>query len=341
MLRSRITGLLICVTGSALLVTCLYFLSGWMASHPNGFLRKLPPHQIKGLGYVRLPNSYYYISGNDQTTIYLGNKLHRANLLVVHVPGKDTLTKRITGYDTVKLSSGLYLKADSANVYLLDAGKPAILSGNIGDSHLTRLYQTPRFTGALPLSNSITVFKIIEQGRKAALVKFTDHKSSLPHFLDEQGDGIFSTDGMLIKGSANRIFYVYYYRNQFACLDTALHLLFKGKTIDTNNHVQIKIGRIASEHQFTLASPPAFVNKHCATNNRYLFVQSALKADNELNDEMNEAAVVDVYNVSNGQYLLSFYVGDFDHEKMRDFRICGNTLVALFDHYIYLYQLYF
>jgi len=342
MLKSRIKGLVICFTGSSLLVALLYFLSGWMTDHPNGFLRKLPSHQIKGLGFVKLPDKYYYIAGNNQQYLYLASRLHRSRFLVIRIPAIDTLSKRVTGLDTVKVSNGAYLKADSANFYVLDAGKSAMLSGRTRDARLTNIYATPRFTGALPLSKSTAILTIVAKGQKAALVRFSGDRTTVPYILDEQGDGIFSTDGMLIAPpSSNKLFYVYYYRNRIICLDTTLNVLYTGKTIDTNSHVQIKVGQISADHTITLESPPVFVNRHCAINDRWLFVQSALRADNEVASATKGGAVIDVYAVKDGKYRLSFYVPDFANEKMEEFRVCGNTLVALFDHYVHLYQLYF
>jgi hypothetical protein len=342
MLRLRIKALLICASCSSMLVLVLYFLSGWMVSHPNGFLRKLPTHQIKGIGCVKLENKYYYIAGNDQSTLYLGSRLHRSKVMAVRIPVKDTFVIKITGLDTVKVSSGAYLKSDSSNFYVLDAGKPAILSGKTDNGRLIHICPTPHFTGALPLSSSSAVLATIEKGRREALVKFSDKNVSSPYFLDEQGEGLFSTDGMIVKApAANRLFFIFYYRNQVLCLDTNLNTLYKSKTIDTNGHVQINVGQISSENALTLSTPPAYVNRHCAANNRWLFVQSALKADNEVASAMGSVSVFDVYAINDGRYRLSFYISDFDHEKVRDFRVCGNTLVALFDHYVYLYQLYF
>src|SRR5262249_2111967 len=154
--------------------------------------------------------------------------------------------------------------------------------------------------------------------------------------------GIFCTDGSLLaQADSNRLIYVYNYRNQWICLDTNLNIRYKARTIDTNSRVKFTVGSIPSQHAITMSSPPTFVNQQSCISGNSLFIHSALQADNDESDVYSISSPIDVYSLVDGKYLLSFYLPDYRKHKIRDFRVSGNTLVALYDHYVYTYTLLF
>jgi hypothetical protein len=138
---------------------------------------------------------------------------------------------------------------------------------------------------------------------------------------------------------SNSLVYLYYYRNEFICADTNLNLKYRGKTIDTNTVAKIKIAKLNSRNQLTLAEPPLLVNKSACVWKNYLFVQSHLIADNENKEIFRHASVMDVYNLQTGLYRFSFYLGDYGQNKVKSFKVADNHLVAIFGRYYLSYQL--
>jgi hypothetical protein len=122
---------------------------------------------------------------------------------------------------------------------------------------------------------------------------------------------------------SNSLVYLYYYRNEFICADTNLNLKYRGKTIDTNTVAKIKIAKLNSRNQLTLAEPPLLVNKSACVWKNYLFVQSHLIADNENKEIFRHASVMDVYS----------------QNKVKSFKVADNHLVAIFGRYYLSYQL--
>jgi len=68
-------------------------------------------------------------------------------------------------------------------------------------------------------------------------------------------------------------------------------------------------------------------------------VNSALLANNENKNALDNASVIDVYNISDGKYQCSFYIPDFNKHKITDFIVSGKTIIALYDHFINTYRL--
>jgi hypothetical protein len=339
MLTTRVKILLGCFLGSITLVLGLYEVSDLLRLRPGGFYRKLPSHSIVGVSFIKLDGKYVYIAGGNDSVVYIASRRIRSKLLRLKLNTKDTTAIKIHGLDTVKYTQAGYLRTNDSSLYIFDGNRPVIVSGNVKNGELLKRFTSVRFTTSVPLSRTSYILRIAKNGRQNVLVKVDNEHTSNSIPLGTENGNTFLTDGVLLC-AGDRILYVDYYRNKWLCLDTNLKVKYHARTIDTVAHAHITIGK-KSVHETTLSSPPLFVNEQCTANRKYLFVHSALKADNELSDAMTEVAIIDVYNLKDGNYKQSFYIGNFNGEKMRDFKVYGRYLVALFDHYLYTYELKF
>ena len=344
MFKSRFYTLTICLFCGIGLVLILFISSKYLNSSPGSFIRKIPAHAIEGVNFLALDPSSYYFAGNDEDIIYLGNRGRLNELIGVDLKEKQTKWLTVLAPDSLRVFKDMQLRVDSKCVYLLEGMKSQIWKGDLKDLKITDKTNTPGFIAALTLNNGSLILKSTKKG-EGILLKQSNKSDQLKvgkGLLQKQVDGFFCTDGNLVKvPGANKIFYTYYYRNQFICADTNLNLLYRGKTIDTVAHAKIKVASIKSANQITLSAPPVYVNKQSTANEKYLFIHSALKADNETDDMHENGAAIDVYAISDGKYKLSFYLPDFNGRKLTDFRVYGQLLYALYDHYLYKYQLNF
>ncbi|WP_146186455.1 hypothetical protein [Pedobacter sp. HMWF019] len=344
MVKTRVFSLLICFFSSIGLVCILFISSSYLNNSPNSFIRRLPSHAAVGIGFLSLDPSSFYFVGNDQNLVYLGNRGIFNQVISVDLESKQTQLLTVKAPDSLHVFNDVQLRIDSGRVFLLEGMKSQVWVGSLEDLKVMDKVNTPGFIAALTLDNGSLILKSTKNGEGVLLKQ--DHTSGQlkigKDLLQKQVDGFFCTDGNLVKvPNSNKIFYTYYYRNQFICADTNLNLLYRGKTIDTVAHAKIKVARIKSSNQITLSAPPVYVNKQSTANEKYLFIHSALKADNETADMHEQGAAIDVYNVSDGKYKLSFYLSDFNGKKLTDFRVYGQSLYALYDHYLYKYQLNF
>ncbi|MGZ3850014.1 MAG: hypothetical protein ACXVKI_12810, partial [Flavisolibacter sp.] len=77
----------------------------------------------------------------------------------------------------------------------------------------------------------------------------------------------------------------------------------------------------------------------CSVDGPYFYVQSMLVGSGEDPKKFDQSAVIDVYNITNGSYLFSFYLPDFKNYKLYDFQVAQDKLVAIYEHYILCYSL--
>jgi len=276
--------------------------------------------------------------------LYLGNYQTPGRLLKVNKDLKIRESVSLAGFQTFPIYKGSYLQIDSPHIYLMDGIKPVIIEGDLPSLHLKKTIRTSYFTGAIAINNHSFILRSVYNGIGNVIVRQENNTDSLKKriLLEKQVDGVFCTDGEMIKVPGSlRFIYVYYYRNQFLCTDSHLNLIYKGKTIDTIGRAHIKVTKIASTGETTMSAPPLYVNKRACANSKYLFVQSALRANNETEYMIKNVSMIDVYAVFDGKYKFSFYLPDFRGHKVRDFKVYGKSLYALYDHYLYKYKLNF
>ena len=344
MIKKRIYVLILCFFCGVSVIVIMYGLSVIKLSEKNGFIRLLPSHKVTGINFIDIQWNSWYISGIFNRSVYLGNNPVPGRVLKVDSSLVKSNEFNLLGFEKLQIHKGSTLAIDSPFVYIMDGIKPIVLKGKVFDFRLTEEIEVPYFTRAIPISENSFMARSVYKDIGNVLLKHTAHEltSETTKLLEKQVDGIFCTDGEMVKVSgSSKMIYVYYYRNQFLCADSNLNLLYKGKTIDTVNHAQIKIAQIKSTGETTMAAPPLYVNKRACANSKYLFVQSALRANNETEYMIKDVSMIDVYAISDGKYQFSFYLPDFRGFKVRDFKVYGQSLYALYDHYLYKYQLNF
>jgi len=340
----RILLLAICLLGSVLILTLLCFFSDGFRHNKNNFIRLLPPSKVTPGNILDFKTKGWSFVGYSSDSIYIGNLYTPDRLVGVDSDLRDTISVKLGIPDHTKLTKSYFNLVDSSSVYTLDGNQPLLLEGNNGNRILEPASKPPYFTQAIHTAGNSFVLRIVQGGQNRLVTYTTDSAGfkMTANLLEKQVDGIFCTDGNLIKvPNSNKIIYVYYYRNQFICANDNLNLLYKGKTIDTVSHAHIKVEYIKSLNETTISSPPLYVNKQSAANEKYLFIHSALIADNEVAESLDKVSVIDVYAVKDGKYQYSFYLPDFRGNKVRDFKVYGQSLYALYDHYLYKYQLNF
>jgi hypothetical protein len=151
----------------------------------------------------------------------------------------------------------------------------------------------------------------------------------------------FNTDGYLSYNTfLNRMIYTYYYRNEFVCLDSRMNILYTGKTIDTNTVAKIQLGEYRSGDKKirAMAKPGLVVNKRGYADEFWFYNHAALAADNEQPDVFKKYEVLDVYQLDNGRYSHSIYLPKHKGEKLTDFAVRGNLIVALYGKYLISYE---
>jgi len=316
----------------------------------NAFIRHYPPHFLSSLRTLDLNYNSFYIAGHSAGHIYLGNTKAPGCVLVAN----DLLTD--TQYHNLSLPEGSKLFIDASRwqlnypfMNLVDSKSSTIIQTQLPELSIYERYNlTVQFPEEIKaVSKSSFVYKHYNPAlQQSILSKYRgtgpDYTPEKP-LLEKQLDGHFCLDGQLLYSSGSAtIVYLYYYRNEFLCLDTNLNLQFRGKTIDTNSVAKITLDTIFFQNgdkNLTFNKPPLIINKAGSVSDNLLFINSRLIADNDDPNLFDNQTAIDIYDLTKKNYLYSFLLPDYKGNKLKQFMVFGKKLIALYEQYMVTWDL--
>lgn len=317
----------------------------------NGFNRKLKTVSLKVKNVILLPDRLFGFAGEYNGTIMLRTYAKPLHLF--------KLDSSFTKIDSIKIIYPENFNTKTANIYKDCQGSDIYISNINGDvSDLNEnhpiLYKSKRlnFDNIKIISNKNIVarsYSNIGEQRNFVISKLFLSKNineTKQYMLPAHKNATFANDGWLhIDKNYGRILYAYYYRGEFICLDTNLKLKYKAKTIDTVRALSIRTAVITSPNKngglikrVTQAAPPKIVMRYITTYKDKIFILSRLKSANESEESFKNNQPIDVYSITNGEYLYSFHIPKYRHFKLTHFKISGNKLIGIFGTYLVVYR---
>jgi uncharacterized membrane protein YphA (DoxX/SURF4 family) len=349
-LISKPRSLIIMLSVSSLfsigIVVGLFLASENITRYHNKFTRRFPHFPAVKANEADLQLNSYYIAGVDQNKVYLGNTTAQLLVTVFDASLKvKTLHHIELDHKNLPFKS-VKIKVASPYFYVYDGTVPCIFKGNIKDWKAKLVKKGGEyFSLAEPMNAAIMAVRTQKRGSGESIMAALDLRDTAktqlnPAILQKQMDGLFDTDGrMVYSRQLNRLVYLYAYRNQYTVADANLTIDYRGNTIDTMSHANLKIVSIKSRNQKKLGQQPLMVNKDCAVFNNMLFVNSGIPGRYENIKVWKQASIIDLYDVTANSYILSFYVYNEENTKMKSFVVQDSVLYALIGNRIVSYNL--
>lgn len=347
--KSFIVSIVSIFLGGIISISILYLLSEKEIHRNNSFLRRYPPHPVRTIKGLKIKYNSYYIAGVSDDRIYLGNTSAPAHLLSVDTTLNDLKTHQIDLNNKQQIPFyAPQIKVNDSYFFIIDGKVPVIYKGLLTDwkaKLLWKGYDYQAFSRVEVASSAQFVFsgldKLSDQNVIGRIdLRATDTVSFSTRLLQKQIDGIFDTDGMLrYNVKLDRLLYVYYYRNEFLVADTHLNLEYRGRTIDTVKQASIKISTMSSGRIRQLENKALIVNRYSDTWGKFLFIKSERLGRYESKEMLNDASIVDVYDLKKRSYEFSFYLYHYKGESIKSFTISHNFLIGLSENYLVLYRL--
>lgn len=314
--------------------------------HRSNFTRMFPPAAVKKQNMMDLKYNSYYFAGVSENTVYLGNSTSPALLLSTDPEFNKTTSRYIATKDKGITFSAVQLRVQPPYFYVLDGSVPCIFRGSITNWKADlKMKGEAKFSNAEIIDSTSVVFRANSRNTGENILGKIGFASSPqvsyhPELLRKQIDGIFDTDGILQYSThLKKIVYTYFYRNQFIIADDQARLLYEGKTIDNISVARLKIASIKSRDIKKLAEPAVMVNKTIAIHRNLLFVNSGILGKYERKIMWKQASIIDVYNLENRKYLMSFYIYKEKGKELQSFVVNDNCLFALIGNSIVSYRL--
>lgn len=343
---SLIKRISISIGCSVIIMIVLFLSSEEIIHHENPFIRRYPQHPVMLTHTTDLKFNSYYFAGYINNRIYLGNYTDPLHVISMDMNLEHRKALKIS-FDPKNIPFKMVkIVVRGSYFYLMDGRVPAIFRGKTTDWKITKeLKGSPYFTLAEPVDSTRILFRS-NNGKNSAHVigVFTsDGVSKIKYntdLLQQQLDGVFDTDGMLLYGEkSQKMVYLYYYRNEFTVADKYTGLIRRGHTIDTITKAKIKVAYLKNGTERKMAAPPQTVNAHATISEGLLFVHSKIKGRYEDDKLWDQASIIDVYDLQKKTYLISFPIYGIEDKKLQSFFVTTTHLYALIGNQLVVHEL--
>lgn len=321
----------------------LIFIVNSGRNQKNGFQRRFIQNVFTKIDTATFENNFRDICGINNDRIYLSDQVPgRISTTNLNLNSLDTLYLRIPSIP--KLSPVFYTWVNFPNIYILGGNLRAIIRGNLlTHTYETKFIATGPFAKGIAINHENFIMRSIDTVTKQSLFKKVNLKENViqvEHNISEKNtDAGFSYDGTLSYDPlTHRLLYVCYYCNLFICFDSNLNLNYKKHTIDTTYSPRVEI--MKTKYSITHELPPVTINANSSSYGGTLFIQSELKADNEIYNSIKGRVVIDMYDEYSGLYKSSFYLPLINGEKFKKFQVIQkNQLIAFYEKAVVKYKL--
>ena len=116
-------------------------------------------------------------------------------------------------------------------------------------------------------------------------------------------------------------------------------LIFFIQAVDTVKQAVIKVAATHSGRIRTLTHQPAPINRESFSFGKYLLIKSDRLGKFEPEEMLEDASIIDVYNLKKRTYEFSFYLYNYKNEKINSFVVHQNLLFGLTNQYLVVYRL--
>ena len=331
------------VTGSCSVLLLFIWGNNRLKQH-NDFKRVFPPHFMSKKIVFDLGVNSFYFSGITATGIFLGNSTVPGYFLRINYALTDTIATRLNfSNNQLYKQTDLELLIDSPTVYIFSPQQKSIWRSTkyVTDFIEINTTQLQSINGFQVLANQNMIIKSFDSiNKQRILSKLSETGKLISNYsMIKKGDGIFSTNGLLLS-QRNSIIYVYNHWNGITLLDSALNTIYQKTTIDGITDPKLEIINLKKEATILLKGSTTPVNIHATANNKYLLVHSGRLAKNENRLAFQNSWVIDTYSIANGQYQYSFYIPEYKNFKPGQFKLTGDILYVIYDHYLVGYSLF-
>ncbi|QHS59600.1 hypothetical protein [Chitinophaga agri] len=352
-MRKHIYTLLSLLVAAFLIVVILVLTAPAPNKQPNGFKRDyLQPSALSTITKIPTGNNILDIIGADDSLFYFsitGNPSMVIASTLKADAGIDTLRLPVPASISDSVSEYFFSQRCNDRFIVFGYNIPSIYSMHLSDTsrHTYAVFSRGGFSQGYALRDGkhFVLRKLhIEQKDQLFIRVNLDNDSILTeNSLSElHRDGGMSTDGSLTYDRSTGLFtYIYYYSNRFFTFDSTLQRVNNGHTIDTfaTSRFTLATNKDESGQVYMNAGPDMMVNGFSCADNGILYVQAKLKADNDEDALFGAHTVIDLYEISSGKYIGSYYLNIPARTRINQLFVQRDKLIVHSADHIFAIQL--
>ncbi len=343
-LRRSVLFSLLSIVAGATLVVILFLSSEHIIKRENNFTRRFLQHPVLEDKVYDLKFNSYYFAGSHEGKIYLGNYTAPDILTIIDSSFTRAHSKTIRLDVSTQLFRSAKIKVEYPYFLVYDGSLAVVFKGLLDTMEAKKTAMDTYFSQLEAVTPNYFAFKTLSSREKTNIlgtVTLNEVPEVSLHYdlLEKQVNGIFDTDGLLLRDKGNdNLIYSYFYRNEFLVMDRNLQLLRRLNTIDTVSQAQVKVRQLP-DGTYKMEAPPLQVNKNMTVYDQVLLIQSNLMGRYESREIWDNASVVDMYATDEQQYLGSFFINDRGKNKMAQMLLTDRYFYALSGNEMLRYRL--
>jgi len=334
--NNKITILAILMVIGVGIVSLLFVLSEEQTHRNNAFIRRYPHHPIITLDTLDLTYNSYYFAGIDSSSVYLGNYTAPLKILKVSRDLRDTVHYQIEVPRLKMPYRSTHINIIGNAFFLSDGTVPIIHRGNTKDWRIdTSYHKVPYFSKLMPINPEKLGIRTLKSETQQTILGTISLKDSIEISLKQDVltgtiDGYFDRDGILLfNKQLDKLLYVYYYKNEYENINPFTWNRSTHKTIDTIAQPILDISTNQTTGRKSLGGKSVMVNRLAATYGNLLFINSNRLGRYEPDESSEMKSIIDVYDIVEGIYLLSFTIDRYNKEQFLDFQVFGEDIYVL------------
>lgn len=149
-----------------------------------------------------------------------------------------------------------------------------------------------------------------------------------------------TTDGYFLQASSlNKILYMPYYKGEYFVFDTNANFVGKYPILRSKLINDGKNETISDGHYISKAGVNITLNESGDYSEGRIYNMSLVKADNEDVYLYRHNSIIDIYSISDASYIGSLYITAYKGEKMKQFKVLSNSILAIYRSHIVKYIL--
>ena len=343
---SRLIPVAILIIVSFAILSFLDYRSKAVTQAKHGFNRKMLKCSID-LKWEYKTGKRYFFAGHSSKQIFFYSSDPNKIVAITPYTGKVQIinSSRDSFNKDMKNAFSIRIYGRIAEVY--DLNTASILKFNYDTKKIQQIKLPRNYSKIVKISpNSYVIKGFTVDGDNQELYKFDLVKGEIRpgnNLLKKSYDAGLSVDGrLLFDTTSNTVVYVHLYSNRVLYLDSNLTLLGQGHTIDTFAGYYLqgkKVKKSAANPFFTVAKPPLYINTTAAVHNGFLYVSSAIKADNETYETFTNNSVIDLYDIKSRAYSGTVYIPRHHDKRILSFDVSGDKIIASYPDAILTYHL--
>jgi uncharacterized membrane protein YphA (DoxX/SURF4 family) len=307
----------------------------------NGFTRRVPHSPVKMLKGISLEHNSFYIAGYDHGRIYLGNTTAPKYILEADTSLTYKNAYRLEQNNHDFKFSTAQVRVRDGYYYFADGTLPVIYRGSTKDWKGKPIYKgTTKFTTYEVIDTATFTVRALHPKTGENYLALIDIHSKKPaqkgnDILEKHIDGVFDTDGLLsYNPKLKATLYTYYYRNQYLLTKPTLDSITRGTTIDTLQQADLKFAYLHEGREKKFATQPEKINSYATTSGNYLYIKSKRLGKYDRPEMLQQASIIDVYQLDNNSYQFSFYLYHHKGEEIKSFKVYDDIIVGITKSYL-------